>query len=376
MKKSGSAGSGLVVHEWLERAGGAEKVVDEFMELYPAADMFCVWNDHPGRYGDKPVRESWLARSPLRGRKALSVPVLPLVWAHTQFTEYEWVLVSSHLFAHHVATNRSLGGTPTYVYAHTPARYIWTPELDARGTSLAAKVASPFLRRIDQKQATGPSKVAANSEFVRRRIASTWERESEVIYPPVDSRRISQTREWRAHISPQEEDALKQLPESFLLGASRLVPYKRLDAVIRAGEISGLPVVIAGTGPDLPRLRTLAESSNVPVTFLGYVSDEMLFSLYQTAVAYVFPAVEDFGIMPVEAMATGTSVIATTVGGTAESVLHERTGFHCDFRSSSDLRHAIDAVDTVDAADCIARAATFDRSIFRGKIRAWMDAAC
>lgn len=364
---------GLLVHEWIEPAGGAEKVLDAFAAAYTNADIFCLWNDDPTRYQGRSVRESWLASTPLRGRKATSLPVLPFLWRHTRFTDYDWALISSHLFAHHVAANPRLRSIPTFVYAHTPARYLWAPDLDERGRRAEVRAVAPTFKAYDRAQATAATHVAANSEFVRGRIQRSWNRDSVVIYPPVDVGRISAVSAWSHELNQQENVALTALPNEFLLGASRLVQYKRLDDVILAGEITGLPVVIAGSGPDRARLEAVANDRKVEVRFMGRVSDKLLYALYQRALAYVFPAIEDFGIMPVEAMAAGTPVIATAVGGAAESVLSEKTGALVDFSSHQDIRWAVELAATVTPSDCVQRAEAFDVPVFQKAIGEWLE---
>jgi glycosyltransferase involved in cell wall biosynthesis len=363
----------LLVHEWIEHAGGAEKVLDAFADAYTNADIFCLWNDDPDRYPGREVRESWLARTPLRGHKALSLPTLPLLWRHTSFGDYDWALISSHLFAHHAAANPKLRKIPTFVYAHTPARYLWAPDLDERGQRAEVRALAPTLKKFDRALATASTHLAANSEFVRERIQRSWKRDSVVIYPPVDVARISAVGNWATELSPTELLQLAALPEQFLLGASRLVEYKRLDEVILAGELTGLPVVIAGSGPDRLRLEAVAYDKKVDVHFMGRVSDSLLYALYQRAVAYVFPSIEDFGIMPVEAMAAGTPVVATTRGGAAESVLSERTGALVDFASHEDIRWAVDTAARISASDCVERAQLFDLPVFQKSIGEWLE---
>ncbi len=127
----------------------------------------------------------------------------------------------------------------------------------------------------------------------------------------------------------------ERLPQDFLLAASRLVPYKRIDEAIRAAALTDLPLVVAGDGPDRARLESVAESEKIPVYFLGRVSDALLFALYQKSLAYIFLGVEDFGIMPVEAMAAGASVVGNSVGGVAETVMDGITGALCDPKDSA-----------------------------------------
>ena len=145
-----------------------------------------------------------------------------------------------------------------------------------------------------------------------------------MIYPPVDVEQIQSVADWRTRLDDEEAAQLAALPSSFLLGASRFIPYKRLDLVIQAGEAADLPVVLAGKGPERAALEAAAERASVPVHFVHAPSWALLFALYQQALLFVFPAVEDFGIMPVEAMAAGAPVLAQAVGGTSESVVARR----------------------------------------------------
>lgn len=364
---------GLLIHEWIEPAGGAEKVLDEFVDMHPQADIFCLWNDDVERYPNRIVYESWLAKTALRRSKAVSLPLLPNVWSNAKFGDYEWALISSHLFAHHAASNKFLQDVPTFVYAHTPARYIWEPDLDERGDSAVVRAVAPAIRTIDRRRAASPTHIAANSEFVRKRIQDCWNRDAEVIYPPVDVTKITSVPRWSDLVTSEEAGILESLPEVFLLGASRLVAYKRLDDVIAVGDATKLPVVIAGSGPDHLRLQSIAEEKRVKVYFLGRVSDEMLFALYAKALAFIFPAIEDFGIMPVEAMASGTPVIAPRIGGAAESVIHGSTGSLIDFSSTEDIRLAVGTTDSISPEKCIQRASSFDRSVFRNVIDEWLE---
>lgn len=312
--------SGVIVHEWLEPRGGAEKVVDAMLEAFPRSDLYVLWNDAPVKYPD--AHESWLSQTPIRHHKALALPLEPAIWRHTvPATDAEFALVSSHLFAHHVDVHNKKGERlPKFVYAHTPARYIWEPGLDQRGAAVPIRAVASVLKPLDRRRSREATKIAANSEFVRDRIRRTWQCDAEVIYPPVDVEAIQSVQDWRDRLSSREQDLMSTLPSGFILGASRFVPYKRLDWVIRAACALRLPVVIAGSGPEEHSLRELASELEAAVSFVISPSSEMLYALYQQASVFVFPPVEDFGIMPVEAMAAGTPVVVANVGGAAESI--------------------------------------------------------
>lgn len=364
--------SGLVVHEWVEQSGGSEKVVDEMLAAVPDSDVRVLWLDDAGRFPN-PVTESWLARTPLRNHKSLSVPVLPFAWRNLRIRPgIEWMLVSSHLFAHHATIAGNLH-IPKLVYTHTPARYIWAPDLDPRGRSLPARLASAALKPIDRRRAQEAEAIAANSDFTRERVERAWQREASVIYPPVDVERIQQEESWTDRLGDQDRALLDSLPTPFILGASRFVSYKRLDLVIRTAEAARLPVVLAGRGPERDALADLASVSSVPVSIIDSPSDELLFALYESALAFVFPAVEDFGIMPVEAMATGAGVICGTTGGATESVIHGETGAHIpDWDDARSLAAAVERASGVDRGSVRAHADKFSRSAFRANLRSWM----
>lgn len=363
---------GLLVHEWIEAVGGAERVLDAMADEYPDADLFGLWNDAPDRYVGRRVIESAIAGTALRGRKALAVPFLPALWSHglRHLDDYDWAIVSSHLFAHQA---RVPGVDPAqqFTYVHTPARYLWNPELDARGASAAASIAGPILRAVDRGRARGLRNVAANSRFVQQRIRDSWGVDSVVIHPPVGVERLTAVDDWSDVLGDCDRAVLESLPVGFVLGASRFVPYKRLDVVIEAGRASGRPVVLAGDGPDLERLQDLAQSSGADVRFVVRPSDALLAALLQRAAVYVFPPVEDFGIMPVEAMALGTPVVVNAAGGACDSVEPGRSGIVLDDFADASLRWSVDAAAGLDPAACRQRAEAFSTARFQREITAW-----
>lgn len=359
--------AGILIHEWLSEHGGSENVFEVLSRMYPDAERFCLWNDSAGRFVG--VEETVLASTPLRRSKAAAALFMPAAWRMLPRRDAEWVLASSHLFAHHARFRGPARDVPKLVYAHTPARYIWAPELDGRGRGALARSIAGMLKPIDRRRAQEPIAIAANSAFVAARIADTWEREATVIHPPVDVA-------WFAgeppRLTAEEEREMATLPREYLLGVSRFVPYKRLDRVIDAGCSSGVPVVLAGGGPDEARLRARASKASVPVHIVHEPSQMMLRALYRGAVALVFPAIEDFGIMPVEAMAAGTPVVASAVGGTAETVVDGVTGALVHEWSAAELRAAVDRAAGATRADCVARANEFDTPVFVKRMTAWV----
>ncbi|MHC6229960.1 glycosyltransferase [Arthrobacter sp. MMS24-T111] len=361
--------SGVIVHEWLEPHGGAEKVMEEIAEIFPDAPIRSLWDDAPERFADGRVTETWLARTPLRRTKKLALPFMPITWRNLGFGDAEWILCSSHLFAHHAKFSGPARAASKFVYAYTPARYIWTPELDERGKSLAARAAAVPLRRLDRARAQEPSSIAGISQFVRDRIETCWGRSAKVIYPPVS---VADYAGGTTVLTSDEEDLLNQLPSEFILGASRFIPYKRLDLVIKAGAAAGIPVVLAGSGPSHSFLEHCAAQYPGHVTFVETPSFQMLRELYRRTLLYVFPPVEDFGIMPVEAMATGTPVLANAVGGAAETVIHGKTGYLLESFESRQLADAVHSAVSLGGTQCVAQAWKFDKSVFASEMKNWI----
>ena len=363
---------GILVHEWLAEKGGSENVFDVMVDAFPEADLLCLWSDIKERYPGRRLQETWLAKSPLRHHKALALPLMPSTWARRR-GEYNWALVSTHLFAHHVKFPSAADGVDKYVYTHSPARYLWNPELDRRGNGALPRIAAPLLRKVDAKRALGAKAIAANSEFVKARIANTWERDSVVIYPPVEVETLQREQSWRSRLSESEAQTIEMLPVEFVLGASRFVPYKRLDLAIKAGEAAGTAVVLAGSGPEEAALRVQAASASVPVHFVINPSNELLYALYERALAYIFLSIEDFGIMPVEAMALGTPVIALNVGGASETVVHRRTGALLESTDRRALSEGVSVAASIDSDACRSRARDFSRERFVREIIEWVE---
>ena len=357
--------SGILVHEWLSRHGGSENVFDVLGGVFPDAERWCLWNESEGRFSG--VHETALARTPLRGHKAAALPLMPLAWRALPERDADWVLCSSHLFAHHARFRGAAREAPKLVYTHTPARYIWTPELDGRGGGVAARAASALLKPLDRRRAAEPVAIAANSAFIADRVARAWGRDATVIHPPIDVARFADARP-----TDETDAAVADLPRDYLLGVSRFVPYKRLELVIDAGVASGLPVVLAGGGADEERLRAYAAERGHPVTIVRDPSSILLAAMYRGALALVFPAVEDFGIMPVEAMAAGTPVVGNAVGGVAESVIDGVTGALVHEWAGEDLRAAVERAVASSREACVRRAYEFDRPVFEARIADWV----
>src|SRR4051794_6621715 len=208
----GSPVSGIIVHEWLQSNGGSENVFDVLSAAFPDAARLCLWNDSEGRFTD--VDETILARTPLRKHKALALPLMPFVWRNLPARDADWVLCSSHAFAHHARFAGPARYAPKLVYVHTPARYVWTPELDGRGDGVTARVASALLKPLDRRRAQEATAIAANRKFVAARIQDKWGLDAEVISPPVD---VTTFASEPARLGVRDQVILDSLPADFLL---------------------------------------------------------------------------------------------------------------------------------------------------------------
>lgn len=341
---------------------------------FPDAGIQCLWDDAPGRFPAHRVHETWMARTPLRRHKALALPFSVPTWRSLRpGVEYDWMLIGSYAFSHHARLSRR--DVPKYVYAHTPARYIWNPELDSRGAGAAVRAVSPLFRRIDRQRAQEATAIAANSAFVRERIRRAWDRDAEVIHPPVAVERIRAQADWRSQVSGDEQRVLEGLPETYVLGTSRFVPYKHLDRVIEAAAVAGIPAVIAGSGPEEAQLRAVAAELGTPVTFVISPSDALLYALMQQASVFVFPPVEDFGIVPVEAQAAGTPVVTGPVGGQVESYVDGVSGVTAESTDAAALARAIERAIALAPFNGAATTAALSEDVFASKIRGFVGSA-
>lgn len=304
------------VHEWLVKPAGSEKVLEAMLSLFPEAPVYTLVYDPKGFEASPiarhPVHTSFLDRLPLARRKyPLYLPLMPMAVEAFDLSGYDLVVSSTHAVAKGVIT----GPDQLHIaYVHTPVRYAWDLEGEyLRGLPASAKplarLVLHYLRLWDQASALRPDLLLANSRFVARRVAKVYRREAQVLYPPVEVDRFR----------PREDR------EEFYLTVSRLVPYKRVDLIVEAFRRLERPLVVIGDGPERKRLEEAA--MGVPnIRFLGRQPDAVLRNHMERCRAFVFAALEDFGIAPVEAMAAGAPVIAYGRGGVAESVVEGETG--------------------------------------------------
>jgi len=361
-----------IVHDWLYTMGGAEQVLRELLRCYPHADVFTLFDvlspEDRAKIGFTKAKTSFLQNMPfIRKMHRKYLPLMPIAIEQFDLSGYDLVISSSYAVAKGVIT----GPNQLHVsYVHSPMRYAWDLQhayLNESGYTAGIKsaLARALLHRMriwDVRTAHGPDAMIANSHFVAKRIKKVYGRDATVIYPPVTMPTETIDRPVGAHF----------------LAASRLVPYKKIEAVIQAfAELPDLRLVVAGDGPDAARLKAMAGPN---VSFAGFVSDAHLRELMGTARAFVFAAEEDFGIIVVEAQAEGTPVLALGRGGARETVSAtpgNRTGMFFDSAEPKAIAQCIRAFaaqeDSFSRADCRAQAAKFSAERFRREIMTFVN---
>lgn len=321
-----------LVHDWLVRMAGAERVLECLCELFPEAPIHAlVWD----RYGQglagvwrREVQTSFLQRLPgARRWYSMYLPLMPLAVESLDVSDSELVISSSHAVAKGVRTR------PDQLhisYVHTPMRYAWDLQETYLSESGAHRGPARFLARMvlhyvrmwDVCSANRVDVFVANSKHVARRIRKIYRRQAAVIYPPVEVDRF-QARSERG---------------DYYVTVTRLVRYKRVDVILEAFRRLGRPLVVIGDGPELSRLRRRAPRN---VQLLGWQPEETVRRYLENAKAFVFAAEEDFGIAPVEAQAAGAPVIAYGRGGVTECVIEGETGLFFHEQSPEALAEAV-----------------------------------
>jgi glycosyltransferase involved in cell wall biosynthesis len=307
-----------VIHDWLVVSAGAERVLQQILTLFPEADLFSLVDFLPTNERhiilNKKPRKSFIQWLPFAARKYRSyLPIMPVAVECLDLSSYDLILSSSHAIVKGV---RKRQGQLHICYCHTPMRYAWDLREQYLHDSGLASGIKGFLARImlkrlaawDLKTAIRTDHFIANSRYVAERIQRIYSRTATVVYPPVDVNFFS----------------LHERKENFYIAISRMVPYKKMDLIVEA--FAAMPerrLVVIGTGPDFEKVRAKGGKN---VTLLGYQDTSAVKSYLQRGRAFVFAAEEDFGIVPVEAQACSTPVIAYRAGGALETVIENTTG--------------------------------------------------
>ena len=358
-----------IVHDWLPLVGGAEKVLEQLLEVYPQAEIFTLFDfvsreDAPFLAGKK-VHTSWLQKFP-KGDKYYRnlLPLFPYAIEQFDLKAFELIISSSSAVAKGVITSPD---QLHICYCHSPMRYAW--DLQAhylKHTGLSTGLRSTFIRYVlyklriwDVVSSNRVDSFIANSAYIAQRIKKTYRRESTVINPPVNISRFN----------------LETNKEDFYLAASRQVPYKRIDLIVEAfKQMPDKTLIVIGDGPEHKKIKALAGPN---VHILGYQSDAVMVDYMRRAKAFVFAAQEDFGILPVEAQACGTPVIAFGRGGARETILDKRTGLLFEEQTTASLLGAIKRFerlrDKFNSVDIQRHASNFSNERFRMEIKQHID---
>ena len=320
-----------IVHDWLVTKGGAEKVLKEIIDIFPEADIFSLVDfltpaDREEILKGKYATTSFIQSLPLSKKYFRNyLPLFPYAIESFNLRDYDLIISSSWAVAKGVKKDKN---QLHISYCHTPIRYAWdlydeyTFNLKEPKKFLVQKTLE-YIRRWDINTLDRVDYFIANSNFVKERIKRIYNKEAKVIYPFVDIEKFS----------------LCEKKEDFYLTASRLVPYKKTKLIVEAfNKMPEKKLIVIGKGEEYENIKKIANSN---IKLLGYQEDRVLIEYMQRAKAFVYAAVEDFGIAPVEALACGTPVVALNRGGTAETVLDGINGILFKNQNISDIIAAI-----------------------------------
>lgn len=362
-----------IVCDWLVTPGGAEKVLSEIIQCFPDADIFAVVDFVDEMQRDflhhKKVVTTFIQNLPLAKKYYRSyLPLMPLAIEQLDLTAYDLIISSSHAVAKGVLT----GPDQLHVsYVHSPMRYAWDLQFQyLRETGLDKKlhgyVARYFLHKLriwDSRSTNGVDYLIANSNFIARRIQKIYRRSAETIYPPVDIDKF------KPHVQKEE----------YYCTASRLVPYKKIDLIVESfHDMPNKNLIVIGQGPDYEKIKHKASKN---VHMLGYQPINQLIHYLQRAKAFIFAAEEDFGIVPLEAQACGTPVIAYGKGGLRETIRdtsHEKpTGVFFNAQTTEAIHAAIHYFEKnqqlFTAEHCVENASRFKPENFRNQFKKFVE---
>ncbi|MDR3559233.1 MAG: glycosyltransferase [Candidatus Pacebacteria bacterium] len=353
-----------LVHDYLVQNGGAEKVLEAFCELYPEAPIYTLVYSPKlmhGAFEGRDIRTSFLQKFPLAaGRHRVFPQFMPFAIEGFDLSGYDVVLSDSSSFAKGVITGPE---TLHICYMHTPMRFAWDDcqkyTSDFYFPNLIKKAVPFFMNYIrlwDRASADRPDRIIANSRFVSRRIKKYYKRDSLVINPPVNIGNFQTSRE----------------KGNYFLAAGRLMAYKRFDIIIEAFNRLGLPLKIISRGPEMKRLQKMAKSN---IEFLGRVSDAELTQYFSSCQAFIFPQEEDFGIIAIEAMASGTPIIAYRGGDIPEHTEEGKTGIFFDEQTPEAIMEVVKNFDCKQFDPEYIRQSVlkFDKSVFKAKIKDYVE---
>lgn len=358
------------IHDWLTTFGGAEQVLKALLELWPHTPVYTLIANEKGNCREiidsTHVTASFINKLPLAKRKHRAfLPIMP--WAIERFdlSDYDVIISDSHAIAKGVRTTAK---QLHISYVHTPIRYAWDMQdaylaqagLDHGLRGLLAKAMLRYIRNWDLRTVPGVDHFIANSKYIAQRILRAYDRESTVIYPPVDIDRFT----------------VAQTKGDFFLALSRLVPYKKTDLIVQAfTQMPDKKLVVIGDGPQMKILEELATDN---IELLGFQPNSVVEDYLSRAKALIYAAEEDFGIVPVEAQACGTPVIAYGKGGALETIITGETGIFFDRQEPDALIKAVREFEThptLSPGTIRQNAERFSKDRFMAEIRSFVQTA-
>jgi glycosyltransferase involved in cell wall biosynthesis len=354
-----------LAHDYLNQNGGAERVLEQLHNLYPDAPIYTSMyapDLMPPAYRSWDIRTSFMQRLPfVTTRHQTYLMAYPIAFESFDLSGYDVVISNSSAFCKGVVTGPN---TLHISYCLTPMRWVWNYRAYVERERLGgvARMLLPplisYLRIWDAGASSRVDRYVAISRAVSARIKKYYRRDSEIIYPPVDT-------EWFPTPGPRGD---------YFMTVGRLAPYQRKDLVVEAFRELGLPVKIVGDGRDRVRLEARATPN---IEFLGRVDDDTLRDLYANCRGYLFPGEEDFGIAPVEAQAAGKPVIAYAAGGALDTVIDGETGVHFARQTPKDLADAVRRFETLsfDPERIRQHAERFSSQVFRQQFSAFVEHA-
>jgi len=353
-----------IVHDWLVTDAGAEKVLRALLEIYPEAKLFSLVNFLTHKQEEyllqnKNVRTSFIQKLPFAKKHFRNyLPFFPKAIESFDLKEFNLIISSSWAVAKGVKKSKE---QLHISYCYTPIRYAWdlyeeyTQNLK-QPKKFFVQATLQYIRKWDFSTSNRVDYFIADSQFVQQRIKKTYNRDAVVIYPPVDV----------------ESFTLYEEKEDFYLTASRLVPYKKTKLIVEAfNEMPEKTLVVIGEGEELASIKKIAKKN---IKILGYQEKKVLIHYMQRAKAFVYAAVEDFGIVSLEAQACGTPVIALGEGGTKETVIDGETGVHFQKQTVLDIINAVHRFENMHfCAKAIAQKAQFfHESRFKNEFKSFV----
>ena len=353
-----------LLHDWLNGMRGGEKCLEALCELFPQSSIFTLFYEKgkPSQaIARHPIVTSFLQKFPNIFRNYRTyLPFFPKAVESFDLRGYDWVISTSHCVAKGAVKEE---GSLHVSYCFTPMRYAWGffDEYFGDKSPFSQRMIQFFLKRLrrwDLKTSNRVDHFVAISQHIKNRIAETYHRHADVIYPPVD------TEFYTPNSQAQKED--------FYLVVSALVPYKKIDLAVHAFNESGKKLLVIGDGPNKQSLQKIAKTN---IRFLGWQSDEALRENYRKAKALIFPGEEDFGIVPLEMQACGGCVIALRKGGATETVVDGKTGLFFDEPTVESLNRTVEKFEQISLSAQHARenALRVGRERFKKEILAMIE---